>query len=301
MTSQSQLIVTGVARPRETVRHLARRGLRFARHKRLGTVGLVILLVFIGGAAVAPWLAPYGYDTVDFQARLAPPSLDHILGTDQLGRDLFTRILFGTRVSLGVSLAAVLVGKLLGVTIAVVSAYYGKWLDISVQRVIDIWLSLPNLVILLTLLGLIGPSIPSMILVVGLSNVPFSVRLFRSVALQLMVEPYVEAARALGASDIRIMTRYLVPNLLPIVIYSATVMLGSTILVIASLGFLGFGLPPPHPDLGSMLSGAGLDYMRRAPWMAVWAGMAITLIVFGFNVFGDALRDVLDPRLRGTS
>jgi peptide/nickel transport system permease protein len=272
---------------------------RFARYKPLGFAGLVILFVFTFGAVFAPLLTEYRYDQANFRGQLQSPSREHILGTDSLGRDMFSRILYGTRVSLGVSLAAMAIGKSLGVLLAVVSGYYGGWLDKILQRFIDVWLALPSLIILVSLVGLIGPSIGSMILVLGLTSVPWSARLFRSGVVQVMGRTFVEAGRAVGVTDVRLMWRYVVPNIMPLVIYSATVTLGLNILIIASLGFLGFGLPPPHPDLGSMLSGAGLTYMRRTPWLAIWPGLAITLIAFGFNVFGDAIRDVLDPRLRG--
>jgi peptide/nickel transport system permease protein len=174
-------------------------------------------------------------------------------------------------------------------------------LDKISQRFVDIWLALPTLIILITLFGALGISITTMIIVIGLANAPGSSRLIRSVVIGVREEPYVEAARSTGATDVRIMLRYILPNITHIIIYSSTVTLGSVILIVASLGFLGFGVPPPHPDLGAMLSGDGLTYMRRLPWLAIWPGLAITLIVFSFNVLGDALRDVLDPRLRGTT
>jgi peptide/nickel transport system permease protein len=273
---------------------------QFARRKPLGFAGLMILLVFAIGAIFAPTIAPYGYQDTDFGARLLGPSRAHIFGTDNLGRDLFSRVLFGTRVSFGVSLGAVLLAKSLATAMAVLSGYYGGWFDKLFQRLIDIWIALPLLIILITLIGLLGPSATTLIIVIGLGNAPGASRLVRSVVVQVREEPYVEAAHALGASDVRIMLRYILPNIVHIVIFSATVTLGSVILIAASLGFLGYGLPPPHPDLGAMLSGDGLTFMRRLPWLAIWPGVAITLIVFSFNVLGDALRDVLDPRLRGT-
>jgi peptide/nickel transport system permease protein len=201
---------------------------------------------------------------------------------------------------MGVAFAAMLAGKSLGLVLAVVSGYYGGWLDKILQRFIDVWLALPGLVVLLTLFGLIGPSIPSMIVVLGLSSVPWSTRFLRSGVIQVVAKPYVDAAHAVGVTDLRLMVRYVIPNIMPLVVFDATVTLGANVLLIASLGFLGFGIPPPNPDLGSMLSDSGLTYLRRAPWLAIWPGVAITLVAFAFNVFGDALRDVLDPRLRGS-
>jgi peptide/nickel transport system permease protein len=274
---------------------------RLARHKPLGFGGLVILLVFGLSAAFAGIVAPYGFEEVDFGARLQNPSRAHIFGTDNLGRDLFSRIVFGTRVSFGISLGAVVLAKTTATLIATLSGYYGGWLDKIGQRFIDIWIALPTLIILITLFGALGISITTMIIVIGLANAPFSSRLIRSVVIGVREEPYVEAARSIGATDMRIMLRYILPNITHIIIYTSTVTLGAVILIVASLGFLGFGVPPPHPDLGAMLSGDGLTYMRRLPWLAIWPGLAITLIVFSFNVLGDALRDVLDPRLRGTT
>jgi peptide/nickel transport system permease protein len=273
---------------------------RFAKNKPLGFAGLLILLVFGIGAGLAPLIAPYPVDQADFSARLQNPSAAHIFGTDNLGRDLFSRILYATRVSMFVSFASVLVAKTVATLVAVVSGYYGGWLDKILQRLVDVWLAIPGLILLITIMGLVGPSIGSMIVVLGILNAPGSSRLYRSVIVQVVGQPYIEAARVIGASDLRIIRYYILPNIAFIIMYSATVALGGIIIAIASLGFLGYGLPPPQPDLGSMLSGAGLQFMRRMPWLAVWPGLTITLIAFAFNVFGDAIRDVLDPRLRGS-
>jgi peptide/nickel transport system permease protein len=271
--------------------------LRFAQSKPLGFGGLVILVVFGAAAALAPVIAPYSYDEADFLARLEPPSGKHIFGTDNLGRDLFSRVLYGTQVSMAIAFGAVLISKTLATVIAMVSGYYGGWFDKVTQRFVDIWLSIPTLILLVSVLGLVG--FWSMLLAIGFVTVPGSSRLIRSIVVSVREEVYVEAARAVGVSDGRILLRYVLPNILHIVVYSATVTLGAVIILAASLGFLGYGVPPPRPDLGGMLSGAGLQFMRRSPWLAIWPGVTITLIVFSFNVFGDALRDLLDPRLRG--
>lgn len=285
-----------VSRPKQARRWVW----RFARTKPLGFGGLVILVMMGGGAVLAPFIAPYSYDQTDFLARLAGPSQSHVFGTDNLGRDLFSRVLYGTRVSMAVAFGAVILAKVLATIIAVITGYYGGWLDKVVQRIVDIWLSVPALILLISLLGVVGPGFWSMLLAIGLLNAPASARLIRSVVVAVRHEAYVDAARAIGASDLRVLMLYVLPNILHIIIYSATVTLGAVIILAASLGFLGYGVPPPQPDLGAMLSGAGLQFMRRSPWMALWPGLAITLIVFAFNVFGDALRDVLDPRLRGS-
>ena len=272
---------------------------RLAVRKPLGFVGLAILSAFGFSAIFAGIVAPFHFTDVDFQARLEGPSGTHWLGTDNLGRDLLSRVIYGTRVSFGISFAAVLLAKTLATVMAVISGYWGGWFDKLFQRLIDIWIALPTLVILITLIGVLGQGISTLILVIGLGNAPGASRLVRSVVVQVREEPYILAAQSLGASDARIMLGHVLPNIAHIVIFSATVTLGSTILIVASLGFLGFGVPPPQPDLGAMLSGDGLTFMRRHPIMALWPGITITLIVFAFNVLGDALRDVLDPRLRG--
>ncbi|MGE3855982.1 MAG: ABC transporter permease [Dehalococcoidia bacterium] len=272
----------------------------FARKKPLGFVGLFVLLLVGGSAVLAPVITPYDYAATNFSNRLSGPTLSNIFGTDNLGRDLFTRVVYGARVSLGISFAAVLLAKVLATTIGIITGYYGGWVDKIGQRFVDMWIALPRLIIILTMIGLMGPSATTLIILVGLANAPTSIRLIRSTVVSVREEAYMEAARSLGASDSRIMVRHLLPNVFHIVMFSATVTLGAVILIVASLGFLGYGVPPPQPDLGAMLSGAGLTYMRQNPWMAFWPGIVITAVVFAFNVLGDALRDVLDPRLRGS-
>ena len=301
MTTDIGAAIRYSPRPQRTgVGRVAYAAWRLARRKPLGTVGLLILSVVAGAAALAPLIAPYHYSAVDFTDRLTGPTSRHFLGTDNLGRDIFSRIMYAARLSLGISFAAVVIAKFTATVLALASGYYGGWGDRIGQRLIDIWLALPTLIILVTLLGILGANPLSLIIVIGLSNAPGSQRLVRSVVIGVSAEPYVDAARSLGATDVRIMVQHVLPNIAHVVIYSATVTLGSVILIVASLGFLGYGVPPPHPDLGAMLSGDGLTFMRRQPWMAIGPGLVITLVVFSFNVAGDALRDVLDPRLRGS-
>lgn len=272
---------------------------RLATRKPLGFVGLVILVTIGLGAVFAPLVAPFPYDQTDFGARLEAPSAEHLLGTDNLGRDLLSRVLYGARISFGISFGAVIVSKSLATAIALASGYYGGWVDRIGQRFVDMLIAVPLLIVLITIAGIIGSGPLSLILIIGFAIAPRSSRVLRSVVISVREEAYVEAARSLGARDARIMLQHLLPNMAHMLIYSATVSLGTVILLVASLGFLGYGVPPPHPDLGAMLSGDGLTYMRVNPWMAVWPGLAITLGVFSFNVLGDAMRDVLDPRLRG--
>jgi len=277
----------------------ARWTLRFAQRKPLGFTGLMVLLFVCGAAMLAPLVAPYHYSEVDFTRRLEGASADHWFGTDNLGRDVFSRVLYGSQVSLGISFAAVIMSKVAATLVGVISGYYGGWFDKIFQRFVDVWIGLPTLVILITIISLVGPGVVGIAVIIAVTTAPNSSRLVRSVVLQVRSETYVEGARAVGCTDARIMWRYILPNVMHIVIFSATVALGAVILSVASLGFLGYGVPPPHPDLGGMLSGDGMTFMRRQPLLAIWPGIVITAIVFGFNVFGDALRDVLDPKLRG--
>jgi peptide/nickel transport system permease protein len=299
MIDTSILEMNGKPAEKTALRRIVRGVLRFARRKPLGFAGLLILLVFAAAALLSPLIAPYPYDKTDFAARLQDPSLSHIFGTDNLGRDLFSRVLFATRISMGISFAAVIIAKSAATLIAVISGFFGGWIDTIIQRFMDIWLAMPVLVLLISILGVAGPSIPTLILVIGLVNVPTSSRLIRSVVISVRHEMYIEAARSVGASNNRLLLHYVLPNIAHMILYSASITLGGIILIVASLGFLGYGPPPPQTDLGSMLSGGGLQFMRQMPWMAIWPGTAIALIVFSFNVLGDALRDVLDPRLRG--
>lgn len=306
MTRHSELRPRSITADKRIAPLLARRlsaplkwTVHFATRKPLGFVGLAILITVGLSAILAPVIAPYHYATTDFGARLQGPSSTHFLGTDEIGRDLFSRGLYGARVSLGISFAAVVLAKGLATIVALFSGYYGGWADKIGQRFVDVWIALPLLIILITVIGLIGPSAVGLVLIIGLANAPSSSRLIRSVVISVRTEPYVEAARTIGARDSRIILRHVLPNIVYMVIFSATVTLGSVILIVAALGFLGYGVQPPTPGLGRMLSGSGLTFMRTNPWIALWPGIIITIVVFAFNVLGDGVRDILDPRMRG--
>ncbi len=272
---------------------------RFVRRKPLGALGGGIVLAMLLMAAGAEWIAPYGYDDVIRGARMKPPGLTHWLGTDNLSRDLWSRIVYGARVSVTVGFATILLGTVCATAIGVSSGYFGGVYDLVVQRVVDAWMSFPYLVIVLSVMAVLGPGLPNVILSLSLIVTATSSRVIRGATIGVAQHPYVEAARAIGAGHGRVILRYLLPNVMPTVIILATIGLGGVILAESALSFLGFGVPPPYPSWGAMLSGSGRTYMFRAPWMAVWPGVAISLAVFGFNMLGDALRDVLDPRLRG--
>jgi peptide/nickel transport system permease protein len=221
------------------------------------------------------------------------------MGTDNLSRDMWSRVVYGARISVTVGFATIVLGTLVAAAVGISSAYVGGTYDIVVQRIVDAWMSFPYLVIILSLMAVLGPGLVNLILALSLLIAAGGARVIRGAALSVMQNPYLEAARAMGAGHLRIVLRYVLPNVMATIMILATIGLGGVILAESSLSFLGFGVPPPYPSWGAMLSGSGRSYMYRAPWMAIWPGLAISLAVFGFNMLGDALRDVLDPRLRG--
>jgi peptide/nickel transport system permease protein len=251
-------------------------------------------------AAGAEWIAPYGYDESIRGARMVPPGLRHWLGTDNLSRDLWSRIVYGARVSVTVGFATVLLGTLAATAVGVSSGYAGGWYDLAVQRIVDAWMSFPYLVIVLSVMAVLGPGLLNVVLSLSLITAAASSRVIRGATIAVAQQAHVEAGRALGGGHCRLVVRHILPNVAPTIIILATIGLGGVILAEAALSFLGFGVPPPYPSWGAMLAGSGRTYMLRAPWMAIWPGAAISLAVFGFNMLGDALRDVLDPRLRGS-
>src|SRR5262247_2219843 len=268
---------------------------RFARRKPLGALGAVIVAALLVMALFAERLAPYDYDETIRGARMKPPSAAHWLGTDNLSRDMWSRIVYGARVSVTVGVATVGLAVLLATAVGVSSGYFGGAYDLVVQRVVDAWLSFPYLVIVLSVMAVLGPGLFNVVLSLAIIIAAVNSRVIRGATIAIAQGTYVEAARAVGCGHARIIVR----NVAATIIILATIALGAAILAESALSFLGFGVPPPYPAWGGMLSGSGRTYMFRAPWMAIWPGVAISLAVFGFNMLGDALRDVLDPRLRG--
>jgi peptide/nickel transport system permease protein len=281
------------------VQAIARGIWRLIKEKPLGACGAVIVLALLLCAVLADRIAPYPYDQANVRYRLKPPGMQFYLGTDNLGRDLFSRIVYGARISVTVGFGAVGIGVLLATLIGVPSGYFGGKFDVLVQRLVDAWMAFPFLVVLLSVMAILGPGLLNVILSLGVLSAANSSRIIRSAALAAKENQYVEAARAVGASHGRILLRYILPNIMAPIIIIATISLGFAILAESALSFLGLGVPPPYPSWGEMLSGSGRSYMHKAPWMATWPGVAISLAVFGFNMLGDALRDLLDPRLRG--
>lgn len=274
--------------------------LRLVRRKPLGAVAGALLLVMLSLAFVGSWVAPYGYDEADMFARLKPSSAAHWLGTDNLGRDVLSRVIHGARVSMAVGFGGVALGLVGAVLVGLLSGYFGGVVDASVQRVVDAFMCFPLLLVALTIMALLGPGLANVILTLGLVLAVRDSRVIRGAVLGVKANLYVESARALGAAHGRIIRRHVLPNIVAPILILSTVNLGAVILIEAALSFLGFGVPPPHPSWGGMLSTAGVVHMLRAPWLAFWPGVALSLAVFSANMLGDALRDVLDPRLRGT-
>jgi peptide/nickel transport system permease protein len=269
-----------------------------ARRYPLGAIGAVIILVFTLTALFAGWITPYDPTTTNAKASLAVPSSAHWLGADFMGRDILSRIIGGAQISLAVGMGAMTLGMLVGIPIGLACGYFGGWLDLIVQRLIDMMQSLPLLVTALVMAASLGPSLQNTIIAIAIPLVPSIARVVRSNTLALKEMPFVEAARAIGINETWIAARHVLPNTLAPVIVLATAQFGSAILVEASLSFLGLGVPEPYPSWGRMLSESAAEYMRTAPWLVIFPGIAISLIVFGANLLGDALRDMLDPRLR---
>jgi peptide/nickel transport system permease protein len=270
----------------------------FARRYPLGAAGAVIVTMFVLMAIFAPWITLFDPTVTDPRASLAYPSGAHILGADFMGRDMWSRIVYGARISLAVGIGSTGLGCLFGVIIGLMSGYFGGWFDLIVQRFMDVMQSLPLLVMALVMTAALGPSLTNTIIAISIPLVPTVARVIRSNTLMLREMPYVEAARAVGMNEFSIALRHVLPNTLAPLIVLATAQLGSTILVEAALSFLGLGVPEPHPSWGRMLSESAAEYVRVAPWLVIFPGAAISLAVFGTNLLGDALRDILDPRQR---
>lgn len=272
---------------------------RFLTRKPLGALGAVVLLAFLFIAILAPILATHDPDLNNYRMRVKAPSLQHWFGTDNFGRDLYSRVVYGAQISMYVGLAATLIGTLAGAFIGLVSGFFGGKLDQLLQRLADMVFALPALVLAMAIVTMLGPSMLNVIIAIAIPRIPNTNRVIRSAVLAVKESLYVEAARAIGCGSWRTMLRHLLPNVTAPYIVVATANLGGVILIEASLSFLGLGVPPPVPSWGRMLSAEGMRFFETAPWMAIFPGLFISASVFGANLFGDALRDVLDPKLRG--
>jgi peptide/nickel transport system permease protein len=270
----------------------------FARRYPLGAVGALIVGLFVFTAVFADIIAPTDPTATNAKYSLAAPSSLFWLGADFMGRDMYSRIVHGARISLAVGAGAMGLGAVIGISVGLASGYLGGWFDLLVQRLLDIMQALPLLVMAIVMAASLGPSLKNTIIAIAIPLVPTVARVVRSSALSLREQPFVEAARAVGMGELRIAVRHVLPNTLAPLIVLATAQLGSAILVEASLSFLGLGIPEPHPSWGRMLSESAAEYVRTAPWLVIFPGVAISLTVFGTNLLGDALRDILDPRQR---
>jgi len=274
-------------------------GVRLVKGKPLGTIGAAITLLLLLTAIFADFVAPYGMNETYVGNPLAPPSAQYWLGTDNLGRDILTRIIFGARISVIVGLTAASLGTIVSAVIGITCGYIGGKVDLIVQRGVDSWMCLPALIISMVLVIVMGPSRWSIIVALALTwGVPGS-RVIRGAVISIRENAYLDAARAAGCSTVRILTRHILPNITATLIILFSIRVPGMVLAESTLSFLGFGIPPPDPSWGGMLSGSGRQYMMLAPTMCIWPGLALAIVVYGVNMFGDAVRDLLDPRLRG--
>lgn len=296
MVTPSQAVLAPVLRRAQP--GLASRLLRFTRTKPLGAFSAVVLLLILAVAAFAPVVAPYDPTAHTPGQERKGYSVEHLLGTDQFGRDVLSRTLFGARTSLSISFAAVLFGSFTGAVLGVVSGYYMGRFDMIIQRIMDALMAFPGLILAMAVVAVLGAANINVVIAIGLGFFPRVARVTRSSAISLRERQFVEAARAIGNRGWGVILRHLLPNSIAPFLIVVSAELGGAILAESSLSFLGLGTQEPNPSLGAMLSRASQQYFLRAPWMAIWPGVALSITVFAFNVFGDALRDVLDPRLR---
>ena len=277
--------------------------LQFMMQQPLGAGGLVVIILMAVCAAFAQWVSPYDPLTVDYSAMLAPPSAEHWLGTDSFGRDVLSRVIYGARTALAIGFIASFLGSTGGAVIGVVSAYFGGKTDLIIQGIMDVLLSFPIIVLAITVVAVLGNNVVlgidmNLIIAIAVPMLPRVERVVRSSALAIRELPYIDAARTAGFSHTRIIFRHIIPNVVAPYLIMLTAFMAQAILAEASLSFLGLGVTEPTPSWGLMLSGAAADFYQQAPWMIVFPGLAISLAVFAFNLFGDSLRDWLDPKIK---
>jgi peptide/nickel transport system permease protein len=299
MTSNAEAVTTPKRVEKKRHGFVADLFIRMIREKPLGTFGLVVTVLLFFTGVFADWLAPYGMNEIHLIDRLQGPSSSYLLGTDQLGRDILSRIIFGARISMIIGLGATTLAMTIEITIGATSGFLGGKFDLFVQRFVDVWMSMPALLVLMTVMSIIGNGMFQVIMVIGIMAGIRGSRVIRSAVIGIKENIYVQAAQSIGCSRFRTMIRHILPNIMAPIIINYTIGLGGAVMQEASLSFLGFGVPPGVPSWGSMLSGEGRQFMEAAPQLALWPGFALTLVIYGLNMFGDSLRDLLDPRLRG--
>jgi peptide/nickel transport system permease protein len=273
---------------------------RLFTEKPLGAIGAVVCLGFLITGVFSEWIAPFGYNQMNPIDRLQAPSLDYWMGTDQIGRDVFSRIVHGARTSVIIGFAAASISILISIVLGVTSGFFGKTYDMIVQRLVDAWMSFPDLVIVIVAVSVFGPGMWQVILILSLLYGIAGSRIVRGAVVSVKENVYIQAAESIGVSTPRILIYHILPNIMAPIIVLFTTRLAAVILVEAALSVLGLGVPPPAPSWGGMLSFEGRSYMFQAPWLAIMPGLAITVVVYNINMFGDAMRDLLDPRMRGS-
>jgi peptide/nickel transport system permease protein len=275
-----------------------RLALNFCRRKPLGALGLAIVLVIIAAGICADWIAPFDPEENDFNAMMQAPNFVHLFGTDQFGRDIFSRLVFGARTAMLVGFGAAVGGGLIGLVLGVASAYFGGWFDLGFQRVLDVLMAFPLIILALAVVSVFGSGVFNVMIAITIPLIPRCGRVVRASALAVREVPYVDAARALGFGDARIILRHMVPNVVAPFLILLSAFVGQAILAEAGLSYLGLGVQEPVAAWGLMLQGSAEDYATTAPWIAIFPGLAIVLTVLGISLFGDALRDAIDPKLR---
>ena len=272
---------------------------RLVKEKPLGRASGMVILLLLLVAVVGGQVSPYPYNEIHLIDRLQGPSSKYLLGTDQAGRDLLSRLIFGARVSVLVGLAVTTISIVISTLIGGISGFVGGKLDLTVQRFVDAWNAFPGLLLLLTMMAIVGKGLLQIILVMGISGGIAGARVIRGAVMGIKENVYFDVAEAVGSPRWRSLIRHVVPNITPVIVISFSISIGGVIMALASLGFLGYGLPPNIPDWGGMLSRDGRKYMELAPRLALWPGLCLTVTIYSLNMFGDAVRDLLDPRLRG--
>jgi len=270
---------------------------KLLRTNKIGLIGLAVILINILVALMAPWVATHDPLKINISKQFAPPSREYLFGADEFGRDIFSRVIYGTRYSLYISVLSVLISCIFGVIFGAIAGYYGEWADEIIMRFMDAVMSLPGILLCIGIMAVLGPNLYNVVIALGFVYIPRFARIVRGSVLSLRQKEFVEASIAMGNSDLIILLRHILPNCMAPLIVTVSTTLAYVILAEASLSFLGLGTPPPAPSWGNILSEAR-DFMLQNPWMAVFPGVAISLLVLGFNLFGDALRDLLDPRLK---
>ncbi|AXM88527.1 ABC transporter permease [Anoxybacillus ayderensis] len=270
--------------------------IRFRKNK-MALIGSGIVLFFILLAIFAPFIAPYDMNDQQLSMRLQAPSKDHIFGTDDFGRDIFSRVVYGARISLWVGFFSVLGSVVIGSLLGIVAGYYGRWVDAVISRIFDIMLAFPSILLAIGIVAVLGPSLKNALIAIAVINIPNFGRLIRSRVLSIKQEEYITAAKAIGMSDARILFHHILPNSMAPIIVQGTLAIATAIIEAAALGFLGLGAQPPNPEWGKMLADSKA-YLTQAPWTMIFPGLAIMLTVLGFNLMGDGLRDALDPRMK---